>query len=308
MSSPLTVTPPFPKVWDNTMLADVSSCEQKANLRFFHHLRPDNPNVNLHAGVAFAKGVEVLRKFTYTPGLDASRAVPEGARALITAYGDFECPPDEPKSLDRVAGAFASYVEQYKPETDHVKPFVANGKPTVEFNFAWPLEINHPETNEPLLYAGRFDMLGVLNGNESALFVVDEKTTKQLGAKWPQQWQLRSQFMGYVWGAKQFGYPVVGAIVRGVSILKTQYGHAEAIVYFPPWMITRWYEQVHYKLARLIQSWKIGKFQHNFDLACSAYGGCPYRILCESEDPAQWVSGHFRVEPWDPLKTHEAIE
>jgi len=301
-------TPPFPHVWDNTMLADVSSCEQKAFWRFFRDLKPNQANVNLHAGAAFAKGVEVLRLHYFTPGADKTRALPKAAEALIKGYGDFECPPGEVKSLDRMAGALESYVAQYNPETDHVKPAILNGKPAVEFSFSHPLEINHPETDEPLIYCGRFDALGVLNDNPANLFVVDEKTTKQLGAKWASQWQLRSQFMGYVWGARQFGHPVVGAIVRGVSILKTQYGHAEAIVYFPQWMLNRWYEQVHYKLARLIQSWKLGKFQHNFDLTCAAYGGCPYKLLCESEEPENWIPVNYVVEKWDPLRLDSGDE
>jgi hypothetical protein len=296
--------PPFPAIFDNTMLADVSDCEQKANYRFFHHLRPNAPNVNLHAGATFARGVDVVRQKFYSGGT-LSDAKADAARAMIKEWGDFE-PGDSVKSLPNMLGALEAYLTQYDPASDHIKPLILNGKPATEFSFAHPLEILHPTTGEPIIYCGRFDMLGLLN-NE-ALFVVDEKTTKQLGQSWPRQWTLRSQFMGYTWGARKFGHDVKGAIIRGISILKKSYGHAEAIVYFPEWMLDRWYEQVHYKLERLIESWKRGKFQHSFSLACTSYGGCPYAMLCESENPQQWLDPYFVIEPWDPMRVREGAE
>jgi hypothetical protein len=294
----------FPKVWDNTMLADTSDCEQKANIRFLHHLRPNTSNVNLHAGKVFAKGIDTVRRTFYGPPtpLDAKA---EGAKEMIREWGEFDS-GDSVKSLPNMLGALESYLVQYNPATDHIKPLIINGVPATEFSFAHPLEVLHPITNEPLIYCGRFDMLGVLN-NE-VLFVVDEKTTKQLGPTWPKQWTLRSQFMGYTWGARKFGHDVKGAIVRGVSILKKSYGHAEAIVYFDQWMLDRWYEQVHYKLERLKQSWKMGLYQHSFSLTCTAYGGCPYMMLCESPNPDQWVDPYYVVEKWDPMKLREVAE
>jgi len=289
------------------MLADASDCEQKANWRFFHHLRPNTPNINLHAGAAFAKGVEALRLAHYGTGNDVATAKAAGARALMRAYGDFDA-GDEAKSLEGMLGAFDSYTLQYVPDSDHLKPLMLNGAPCVEFSFAHPLEVCHPETAEPLIYCGRFDMLGVLNNDPSALFVVDEKTTKQLGATWAKQWGLRSQFMGYVWGARKFNHPVVGAIVRGVSILKRSFGHAEAIVYFPEWMLNRWYEQIHIKLFALINAWKSGHWTYNFSTMCSSYGGCPYRMLCESEHPERWLDPYYEVSPWDPMKLREGAD
>ena len=291
---------PFPKVWDNTMLADLSSCEQKVNIRFFHHIRPNVQNVNLHAGASFAKGVEAVRRAAYTPNSTVEpRAA--GARALLTHYGDFD-PGDNVKSADRMLGALESYLTQYSPESDHIKPLILNGVPCVEFSFAHPIDVLHPEDGEPIILCGRFDALGVLNNDPTALFVVDEKTTKQLGPTWPKQWTLRSQFMQYTWGAKKYGHPVVGAIVRGLSILKRDFGHAEAICYFPDWMLDRWYEQVCLKLERVKQSWAANKFTFNFADACSSYGGCDYRMLCESQTPEAFLNPYFKIEPWNPLR------
>lgn len=295
----------FPLVWDNTMLADASDCEWKAKYRFFHHLKPDQNNVNLHAGAAFAKGIETFRRLHFTGRQPQARI--GAAKELITAYGDFD-PGDSAKSAERMLGALESYLTQYTPENDHIKPVMLNGEPCVEFNFAHPIDVLHPVTGEQLIYTGRFDMLGILNDNPASMFVVDEKTTKQLGATWPRQWRLRSQFMGYTWGAQQFGHPVKGAIVRGISILKGSYGHAEAIVYFSDEMLRRWYQQTCIKLERLKLAWQTGKWTYNFSTMCSAYGGCPYRELCESDNPDQWIYPYYRVEKWDPMRLRETSE
>src|SRR6266513_209137 len=198
---------PFPEVWDNTMISTLADCGQKANLQFFHHLRPDVNNTDMHAGASFAKGIEWVRKIHYTaarPEVDPRVA---GARALIQHYGNHD-PGESVKSADRMLGALESYLVQYNPDTDHVKPAMFNGTPAVEFSFAWPIDVFHPTTKQPIILCGRFDMLGVLNDDDNALFVVDEKTTKQLGPTWPRQWQLKSQFMTYTWGARKFGYNV----------------------------------------------------------------------------------------------------
>jgi hypothetical protein len=304
--------PPFPEVWDNTMVATGADCGALLNYKFFHNLRPNTNNIDLHAGGSFAKGLEVARVRFYTkdqiapPSPDAYRAY--GARALIEAYGDVDS-GDNVKSADRMLGALGSYFEQYNPATDHVKPAVLGGKPAVEFTFSWPIDVVHPVTGNPLIYCGRFDMLGHLNNDETTMYVVDEKTTKQLGGSWAAQWGIRSQFMGYVWGARKYDLPVKGAIVRGISILKTKYGHAEAVVTFPPFLLDRWYEQLKVRLERWKRMWAgVEPWDYNFSSVCAQYGGCKFRLLCEVEDPDQWIVPNYRVEKWNPLGPRESEE
>ena len=55
------------------------------------------------------------------------------------------------------------------------------------------------------------------------------KRQRQLGDSWARQWELRGQFTGYCWAAREAGIDVNGVLVRGVSILKTKYGSAQAI-------------------------------------------------------------------------------
>jgi hypothetical protein len=150
-------------------------------------------------------------------------------------------------------------------------------------------------------------MLGI-HRNGSVL-VEDEKTASQLGASWGRNWNLDSQFTGYCWGARQFGIPVAGALIRGISILKTKYDHAEVLTYRPPFLIDRWYAQLLRDVSRMKDLWQRATDANLADEAsyaldkgqCNAYGGCSFEILCSSPTPERWVEVHFQTRDWKPM-------
>jgi hypothetical protein len=135
----------------------------------------------------------------------------------------------------------------------------------------------------------------------------DDKTASQLGASWPRQWDLRSQFTSYVWGAGRAGIKLDGFLVRGVSILKTKYDTMEAITYRPQWMIDRWYNQVLRDVAAMIAAWKEGYYNYSLDHACAEYGGCPFKSCCQMRDPAPILNQQFERRLWDPVKREERL-
>lgn len=283
------------------MRGDRASCHTKAYYSFGRKLGPKLGSVDLIAGGAFAKGLEVVRLLYYGKQATFPEALEHGMLAAVESYGNFQTPEGkDQKSVVRVVQALEAYFQQYPPDTDHIQPmYDSNGKPMVEFTFGIPLPITHPDSGEPIIYAGRFDMVGLYNDQ---IFCVDEKTTSQLGPTWPAKWNLRSQFTGYTWACQQYGKPAVGAIVRGVSFLKDKFGHSEAIQQRPQWMIDQWYEQ----LLRDIEGWKRdyveGWYDQDFNDACAEYGGCPFQRLCTSAEPENWIEGHYAVRDWDPLK------
>jgi len=291
---------PFPSVIDSSMRGAFSACPQKFYYNYLLHLHPSAESPDLKAGGAFARGLEVARKSFWGQGLDDKAALGEGIKAFLKEWGDYEPPEYHVKQQDRMAEALVEYFSHYGWTTDHVQPLVQHGEPAVEFSFALPIpETHHPVTGEPILYAGRFDMLGI---KDDVLFVVDEKTTKQLGQSWMANWKLRSQLTGYCWAAQEFGYPVAGAIIRGISILKTKYGHAEVIEPRAKWEIERWLHQLSRDVSRMIQCWKDGYWDFDLDSACSSYGGCAYMDLCTSPHPERWIETSYVKRVWNPLE------
>jgi len=214
-------------------------------------------------------------------------------------WGEFEPPAHkQQKSLERVLGALASYFDQWPIGTDYIRPHQWHGGDGIELTFALPMEIAHPETGEPLLYAGRFDMLAEYQGQ---LWVEDDKTTSQLGPTWGDKWNLRGQFTGYCKAAHSFDLPVAGAIIRGTSFLKNSFGHAEAITARPKWMIDQWWEQLHRDTERMILCWQEGFYDQNFSDSCDAFAGCQFARLCLTQEPEEWIAGHYATRIWDPL-------
>ncbi len=297
--------PPFPTTIDSTIIAAFRSCPQKANLEFIQHWKLRHQSVHLHAGAAYASGLEAARAAFYIDGRSPEDSVALGLAELLRAYGDFECPSDSPKSAERMAGALEFYFDRYPLGVDTAIPLtLPGGKRGIEFSFLEPLDIQHPETGDPLLYSGRMDMMVDYNGMKLG---EDDKTTSQLGASWPRQWDLRSQFTSYVWGASRAGIKLDGFLVRGVSILKSKYDTLEAITYRPTWQLDRWYEQVLRDIKRMIAMWEEGYYDYNLDHACAEYGGCPFRSVCQMRDPQQLLDQQFERRKWDPVLRTETV-
>jgi hypothetical protein len=297
--------PPFPAVIDSTMLAAARSCKQKFYQTYVEHWKPKGESVHLVAGAAFARGLEATRLAYYEQGLSCADSVACGAGALISAYGYFEPPEGSSKTLDRMLGALEFYfsAENYPLALDKAKPHVMpSGRHAIEFSFAHPLPILHPQTGDPLLYCGRSDMICDF---ASGVYIEDDKTTTQLGASWSRQWDLRSQFTGYCWASREAGLPVHGVLVRGVSILKAKYETQQAITYRSTWEIDRWLEQTCRDLDGLIRCWREGYWDFNLDHACTEYGGCAFRDICKSPEPDRWLPMSFERRIWDPLARTE---
>jgi hypothetical protein len=319
----------FPPAVDSTIMAAFRSCPQKAFRTYVEHWKPQHESVHLVAGGAFAKGIEVARRAFYegayeTPTVayaeDGQRLVKwdtqagptrakdsaeaAGLNALIAAYGDFECPAESSKSLERTAGALEFYFEHYPLGDDGMEPIsLPDGRTGVEFSFATPIGIDHPVTGDPILYTGRADMIANFSGG---VYVVDEKTTTSLGASWSRQWEMRGQFTGYQWAVEeQLGLKPAGSIVRGVSILKTKFDTQQVLTYRSPYEVERWLAQTRRDLTRMIECWRSGWWDYALDSACGEYGGCSMTRVCKSDSPESWLPMYFEQRVWDPLARKE---
>lgn len=294
----------FPVAVDSTMRAAYVACPQKFFLSHMLGLRRKGGSVHLVAGAAFAKGLEVARTLYHTEQADEETAILEGAKAALVEYGGFDPGERTPKTPERVAYAIADYFTEYPLADDYIQPHMTSSGPAVEFSFAFPTDVKHPRTGEPILYSGRFDMVGVYN---SSLWVVDEKTTTRLGQSWIDSFGLRGQLLGYVYAAKQFGLPVAGFIIRGVSFLKDKYGYAEVIDPVPDFLLDNWYQQICRDIERMKESYAEQIWDYDFSESCNAYGGCPYKVLCTKRNPEQWVDMYFETHHWSPLDLNPEI-
>lgn len=300
--------PPFPSVFDSSSIAAWRSCPRKFELEYLEHWKPGVESVHLVAGGAYAEGLEKARRAYYELGKSAEDSIAMGSIALLQKYGGFQCPPDSAKSAERTLGAMEYYFERYPLGEDKAVPLtLPGGRRGIELNFVEPIDLDdsdmrHPVSGDPLVYCGRLDMAVDYNGLRLGL---DDKTTSQLGASWPRQWDLRSQFTGYIWGAGRLGVELQGFVVRGVSILKTKYDTLETITHRPDWQLERWHAQLKRDIRRMRQCWEEGYFDYNLDHACTEYGGCMFRDVCLMREPLPLLEQRYTRRRWDPISRRE---
>lgn len=314
----------LPQYIDSTMVSCFRLCPEKFRNEFVLGLRPTTYSVDLHAGACFATGIEAVGKAVHEGGLPLEQAFAKGHAAFMDEWGDFVSEKDTPKTRERTWEAIEEYFAAFPPLTDHIQPYFVKGKPTYEFTFAIPLEpcvksrigSNHLEGEDeaklfplhpngnPFIYCGRLDRLGSWSGK---VVGQDEKTTRSIASNWSDQWNLRSQFLGYCWALRQNGLAVDTIAVRGVGILKTKITIVEAIKTYSDMLIDRWHEQLRRDLWRLRRAWDDGRFDFNLADACTTYGGCAFNGLCASPNPESWHH-QFSVRRWDPLAKQPVAE
>lgn len=298
----------LPQHIDSTMMTCFRSCPRKFHNEFILGLRPPGISIDLHAGACFADAIEQVYRGIWEQKLSLETALLMAQARFFVEWGDVE-PPEwkkTAKTKDRVWEAVESYFNTYAPLTDHVRPyFNVEGKPSFEYTFAIPLEDDFPEHPDggPFLYCGRFDMLGQYQDRPC---VRDEKTTgSSIGRNWASQWDLRSQFMGYVWACQQSGLDLDTVIVRGIAIQMTQIVHAEAIKIYSNYLVEKWYDQLRRDMWRLIHSWDEGYFDYNLGDSCTAYGQCQFLNACASPNPENWFT-EFEIRHWNPIEKNPA--
>ena len=290
--------PTFPRLIDSSMLSAMI-CMQRFKREYIDRLAPAAISPDLHCGGAMAKAFETYRKAVFAEGVSEDAAMLRTWRAFTSYWGDYE-PPEKKQNKNYVNawGAVEAYLREYPPLTDSAQPLIkSDGSPAIEFTFTLPLPLPHPDTGEPMLYCGRLDMLALYG---RTAYVLDEKTTGAFRMNWSEQWEIRSQFLGYTYAARQYGYPVKGAIVRGIALLKSEYRFLQAIVHLPEWQVERWYRQMLRTISRAIDCYREGYFDFNYGDACSMYNGCAYQPLCTSETPERWYED-FAERTWNPL-------
>jgi hypothetical protein len=301
----------FPTAIDSTMNASFSACPTKFRNSFGLKKAAHSDSIHLVFGGAYARGLEVMRRAHYEQGRSLIEAKTLGEQAILNFWLTSQMPAEpegQTKTLPRCITAFDSYMNHFNPASDFIHPMrLAPNDPTcaIEFTFALPIPgIYHPQTGEPLLYSGRFDMLA--EAAPGVLYIVDDKTAGQLGKSLSNSMRLKSQFTGYSWACREYGYNVNGVIIRATQALKTKTEHAELIEQRPNFMIDRWLEQLQLNASKMIQSWQLDFWEHSYDEACGSYGGCEFQDACASVDELA-VLEMFKDRDWDPLHTTGAV-
>lgn len=295
----------FPEVVDNSMRKAFVRCPKSAHWHYEKGLQPPESRIDLHAGKAFAKGLDAARIAFYKESTSHEEAVERGIYAVLEAYGDRDAGKSN-KTKWRMSGALVFYFEQHRMDEDEFRPVVfPDGSVGVEIQGLFEIPVLHPETGKPLKHSFRFDMLA--EDRNGDYWGVDEKTTSKLGDSWALQWDLDSQMTCYSKGGKVLleskgldPERFKGMVVNGVSILKYDYGHMRVPTPRMDWEIARWHNQMCRDFERWIAMYKGQDHDMVLDHACALYNSpCEYAPLCKSREPHK-IENSYEVKFWDP--------
>jgi PD-(D/E)XK nuclease superfamily len=289
----------FPDVLDSTMINTFRSCPRKYFYDYMLSIQPKGSDMSVHlrAGGAFAAGLESARRSALIGGNAWHKAAADGFRALTTYYGNYvPLPKYRAKDYEHVVRAYAQYLMAFPPAEDHIQILSFAGAPAIEWTFAIPIPISHPDTGQPIIYGGKVDWYGEYRGMKT---IVDEKTT---GMDRMQKWSLRAQFQGYMWAAQQHGISVGACIVRKVIMHVDDVKFQQIPLYPSEWRLDRWYEQLLRDVNRMVECYRAGYWDFNLGDACNTYGGCIFGDLCDVNNPDPWIEVNFEPrEKWNPL-------
>ena len=287
----------FPEAIDNTARLEYAACPTKFYYSNVYGIKPSGKNIHTLFGGALADGLCAYRTSVYRDGLDHETALRDGWQAIVEHWGGEEDPAYGNKTLTNCLICLEDYMTSF--EESPLVPAWVNGQPATEMSFCVPVPgTQHPETGNPILFTGRFDMLAEYNG---ALYVLDDKTTSQLGNQWMQQWRLSSQLIGYTWACQQYGLKPSGAVVRGASPQAKGNKFLECFNMYSQWLVDRWARQFVRDINNMIEDYQNGVWSMNFGGACTEYGGCKFLDICTSRKPERVIEFQYEKDTWSPL-------
>lgn len=188
------------------------------------------------------------------------------------------------------------YAEKYEHEGFKVL--------ATEKQFSLPLPVA-PQTN----LIGRIDKIIEWDG---AVLVLDHKTTSRLGYEFFYKIKPNMQFDGYIWAARQLGYPICnGILLDAILVAKGLLVPAQMA------KLTPLARDVSYRTEEDLQAYLnnvkciISDMQKCYteDVwcqnteSCCDFVECPYRRICKEDESVREriIEMDFKVDKWNPL-------
>lgn len=334
-----------PTLVDNTILTCVAQCDTKTILRHVLGMTTREQRATLVSGsschesiaayfrtgdIAFALDVfehgEPCTQCEGTPvGTGCSRC--NGSRRQTQGYrvwSDENLPPD-----DRLTYTALREILQiwYGNHPLGRLPFVPRAE-WVEIGFAYPLT-----DAGDLVFCGRLDAIVSEPDSVAEVRILDNKFTGALDGNFVRNFQMDSQFSGYLWAAqKTLGRKVLGGYVNAISTARlpsdpsrkcvthkvaysecrTLLDHAKAQIFYvdrTPDKIESW-RQTAIQLARKFQVLKqafadrelISLAQQQGQFIYKACSWCEAHDFCVSGRPTQFLDSLFTHQPWAPYE------
>lgn len=295
---------------DNFAISMFMTCPAKFQLRMLEGWTSRRKSAALGFGGAIHEG---LATWYRTGNLEASLR-------SITEVWPSNVPIDDWRTKEKCLRTMIEYVKRYPDENFQIVGMPGN--PMVECTAtldtemylscfscgatvgAWDRVANMclccHQPLERIEYGGIFD--GLVEFGDT-VFVLEHKTTSQMGTYYFDQFKPNNQVTGYVWMAhKMSGRPVGGAIVNGIGIYKASATKFDRqITTRSDDNIREWLENIRV-VCEMIQECKRTNVWPMFTTSCTMYGKCEYHqvhVLGTETERRKLLEQDYVKETWE---------
>lgn len=295
------------RVWDYTSMSTFQACPKKYYYRMIRHLVPLTVAPALSFGKAMHSALEVYYIFV-NKGYEKHLAMENGIRAFYEEYEDYE--GEERRTLANGEKVLRGYLDIYKNE-----PFKVIG---TEVGFAVDIEYRNSEgENKSFILCGRLDALIDWNG---PLYVLETKTTAQLGYGFFNAFEMSQQMDGYLWGATLTnGKKIMGVLVNALEVwkdVKKETAKTKKLEdHFARDPQTRsdfelqeYRQDMGHWVEAILDAEKRNRFPRNKQNCFTYNSRCPYWDTCKFGEDEKVIAKNFKVEKWEPYKQEVAVD
>ena len=273
------------KEFDYSMMSCFLTCRRRYDFRYNKNLVPKVATLPLHFGGAIHEALDVWH---------AERDVD---RAVVRFHEMYK---EDLERDDKRTNSMGEWILRNYAKTYAYEPFkvVENER---------SFELGLPNGNK---FIGRIDKVVEW---DKMFWVMDHKTTSSMGYAYGKRVEPNMQLTGYVWAARQLGYPkAVGVLVDAILVAKgllqaSSRARLTPLARFDSYIseqrLEEWNQTVKMIQHDIHQCTAQDVWYPNWD-ACTYYGECPYRKLCK-EDPDvrdKLLPIDYEESVWDPRK------
>lgn len=287
----------FPKTLSSIDLELYGNCPLRWFRERCQYYRVSSFNINLSAGDAFAKGLDIVRKSYYNNRLPEREAIEKGKyyaidllQEAIDGIDDYQV--DGYKTPARIGAAIEKLFEEYPLDGSTFTPsFVNEREVASEVTLEMELPYKNPDTERYLTYKGRLDFLGYENDR---LVVVDDKLSDR--SIKPELFLTDGKSLGYALLVKdKYGVLPYKVVINRAIILKNETRIEPIIINITPNLFNAYCLSFQDKIDNMIKCYNNYKdnpdvpnythFQPTFSGGCTAYfRPCPYVVGCTLGD------------------------
>jgi hypothetical protein len=300
-------TPGLQLAWDSTSLGLLKSCPWKYYLSLIEGWQPKSMADPLAFGIWFH---EAMEKFYYliAEDTDYDEAIIEVVNQTLLKTGSrndagvFEPwkPDDNRRTRANLVRAIVWYLDAHRKDnlTTLIRP---NGKPAVELSFKFDLDKKSSGAGENFILAGHLDRVVEFDGRN---YVTDYKTSgSTLSSYFFDKFTPSNQMSLYTWaGNVIFDKPLAGVIIDGVQVAVGFNRFGRGFAPRTPEQIEEWMEDT-FMWIDMAERYALNQHWPMNDTACSMYGGCDFRGICEKSPKVResFLEANFTRRVWDPL-------